>query len=543
MQITMPLRRTLAAGLLPFLLGLPLPSAAAAPSAQNVLNTALLRQVNGQAQRTDVSLKVNVVQTAYKKTDPSGKADLSIHLQSRTVPRAGAPVGDQEGKLSLDSLSIDPSLTEDMPVTLDGPLSFQWKLVDKTAYFQISQVPPSLLEMAKDFGGMDYSVLVGRWMKFDLGDANPTVTMDEAKLASLKALALKAPPLLVTRIESKTKDAQGHDLWRLRLRVNPTFLSGVYNLAYKELPKSPASARAAALKQLNTEYANARLQISRTGMVAMVDVQTQKLVRYEIGGKYPTPVKSCTYNARLQQICTTTGLRTVTIALGINLSSDDGSPVIAPADALDEAGIEALLGGSDLQTNDININDEQTLVAPGNAPEAVDPSADHILGNANAEVTVIVYEDFACPFCQRMEPDVKRLLADFPQDVRLVYRQFPLASIHPTAQSAAEASECAANLGGNNAFWQMHDKLMSNPALQNRDGYLAFAGQIGLDGTAFAACIDGHTTAARIQRDITGGNAAGIQGTPTTFVNGTKIEGAVTYAILQNAVVSAGGIH
>jgi protein-disulfide isomerase len=155
-------------------------------------------------------------------------------------------------------------------------------------------------------------------------------------------------------------------------------------------------------------------------------------------------------------------------------------------------------------------------------------------------VTVITYADFECPYCQRMDPDLKHLLIDFPQDARLVYRHFPLSAIHPNAEAAAEASECAAAQGGNDAFWQMHDKLMTNPALQNRDGYLAFASQIGLNAATFTACIDSHAMASRVQRDLDSGTAAGVNGTPASYVNGTSVEGAVPYTMLRDAVVSAG---
>jgi len=553
MQIPMPLRRLLAGGLLPLILGMPLPSAAATVSPQNALNAAMLNEWTNQAMRSDVSVRVGVKQTAYKKTDPAGSASLAMHFQTRVVPKSGSLTGDQEGRISIDSLSADEALSDGMPVNLDGPLSFQWKLVDHTAYFQVEQIPQSVLELAQSLTETDYSVLLGRWIKMDLDENGSALESDllkpdNARVQAIKALAMKAPPLLVTRVETKTKDASGHDLWRMRLRVNPTFLTGMYNLAYKEIPKSPASERAAEIKSLNTSYASIKTFLARTGLVAVVDVTNRQLTRMELGGSYPSPVKDCTYNAKLQEICRTTGTRTITVAVGINILKDDGSAVIPPADALDQAGLEALLGAqqpiddtSDTSTWDLN--DEQNLVAPDAAPAAIDPAVDHVLGNANAKVTVITYSDFECPFCQRMEPDLKRLLTDFPLDVRLVYRQFPLSSIHPDAQAAAEASECAAVQGGNDAFWKMHDKLMANPALFNRDGYLAFASQIGLNGTTFATCIDTHATAARVQRDLDSGTAAGVNGTPTSYVNGTAVEGAVGYTMLQNAVVSAGGIH
>src|SRR5690242_12384519 len=112
MQPTMPLRRWLAAGLVPMVLGLPLPSAAATPSAQTMLNMALIKEWTGQPTRQDTTIKMTVAQTAYKKTDPSGSASLSLHLKTRTVPVSGSQMPDQEGSLSLDSLSMDPGLTD-----------------------------------------------------------------------------------------------------------------------------------------------------------------------------------------------------------------------------------------------------------------------------------------------------------------------------------------------------------------------------------------------------------------------------------------------
>ncbi|MBI4090954.1 MAG: thioredoxin domain-containing protein, partial [Candidatus Komeilibacteria bacterium] len=81
---------------------------------------------------------------------------------------------------------------------------------------------------------------------------------------------------------------------------------------------------------------------------------------------------------------------------------------------------------------------------------------DHIRGDVNAEVTLIEYSDFECPFCARFRPTVTQALAEYQGKVRLVYRHFPLRSIHPQAQKAAEASECASEQG---KFWEMHDKL------------------------------------------------------------------------------------
>jgi protein-disulfide isomerase len=95
---------------------------------------------------------------------------------------------------------------------------------------------------------------------------------------------------------------------------------------------------------------------------------------------------------------------------------------------------------------------EATNVAP------IDASKDHIRGNENAQVAVIEYSDFQCPYCARVHPTIKQVLDTYGDKVMWVYRQFPLpATLHPLARNAAEVSECVAELGGNDAFWQYAD--------------------------------------------------------------------------------------
>lgn len=165
-------------------------------------------------------------------------------------------------------------------------------------------------------------------------------------------------------------------------------------------------------------------------------------------------------------------------------------------------------------------------------------SGDHILGAKNAKVTLIEYSDFQCPFCQRHLPAVKQALKDYPNDVRLVYRHYPL-SFHPEAQKAAEASECAAKLGGNDAFWKMHDELFASQATLSRSLYTELAKKLGLNTTNFDKCLDGGEMAAKVNADLNEGTAAGVEGTPATFVNGRLVSGAVPYSELKAAIDAA----
>ena len=167
----------------------------------------------------------------------------------------------------------------------------------------------------------------------------------------------------------------------------------------------------------------------------------------------------------------------------------------------------------------------------------VDEKNDHIRGPKNAKVTLIEYSDYQCPFCLRHEASIQQALKDYPNDVRVVYRNFPLTSIHPEAQKAAEAAECAGEQG---KYWEMHDAIFQ----ANADNQMSvakwkeIAGTLKIDTKKFNDCLDGGKTAASIAQEEQEGSDAGVQGTPGTFVNGTLVEGAVPYATLKSMIDS-----
>lgn len=187
-----------------------------------------------------------------------------------------------------------------------------------------------------------------------------------------------------------------------------------------------------------------------------------------------------------------------------------------------------------------------SAVAPtpsAQAPVAAGPlkpvsDSDYILGAKNAKVTLVEYSDFQCPFCQRHLPSIKQAMKDYPNDVRLVYRYYPL-SFHPEAQKSAEAAACAAKLGGNDAFWKMHDELFANQATLSRSLYTELAKKIGLNTGNFDKCVDGGEMATRVSTDLNEGTSAGVEGTPATFVNGQLVSGAVPYSELKAAIEAA----
>ncbi|NOS67417.1 MAG: DsbA family protein, partial [Candidatus Peribacteraceae bacterium] len=170
---------------------------------------------------------------------------------------------------------------------------------------------------------------------------------------------------------------------------------------------------------------------------------------------------------------------------------------------------------------------------------------DHIRGNPKAKVTVIEYSDFECPFCKRHAPTMDQVLATYKNDVNIVYRHFPL-SFHPNAQKLAEASECAAELGGNDGFWKYHDEVFNstapNAAQATPERFADIAKKIGVNEAKFKQCIDSGKFAQYITDQEQEGITAGVQGTPGNFVinNETKesrdISGAVPFSSFQSII-------
>jgi protein-disulfide isomerase len=147
-------------------------------------------------------------------------------------------------------------------------------------------------------------------------------------------------------------------------------------------------------------------------------------------------------------------------------------------------------------------------------------------GPADAEVTIVEFSDFECPFCSRVLPSLTQVRENYADSVRLVFRQFPLNNIHPRAQKAAEASLCAHD---QDKFWEMHDAMFAEQKSLEVDQLKEKAARLGLDIEAFNGCLDGDKYAAQVADDLRDGAAAGVSGTPAMFVNGRFVNGAVPY--------------
>ncbi len=148
------------------------------------------------------------------------------------------------------------------------------------------------------------------------------------------------------------------------------------------------------------------------------------------------------------------------------------------------------------------------------------------LGPEDAPVTVVVFSDFECPYCRRFNDSLDRVREEYGEQMRLVFRHYPLRTIHPLAQKAGEAAACAQDQG---RFWEFHDALWSDPNLAP-NVLEEHARMVGLDTEAFTECLNSGSKYERVQTDLEAAMDLGQSGTPAVFVNGRKVGGAIGYA-------------
>lgn len=148
--------------------------------------------------------------------------------------------------------------------------------------------------------------------------------------------------------------------------------------------------------------------------------------------------------------------------------------------------------------------------------QSIDTADAPVRGNLDAPVSIVVFDDFQCPYCARLAPTLKKVLDNNPQNVRLVFKNFPLG-MHKFARAAAVAAEAAGRQG---KFWEMHDQLFANYNQLSEAKISALAKQIGLDVERFGKDRKDAGVLAAISRDQQQGSRLGVRGTPTVYVNG-----------------------
>lgn len=171
----------------------------------------------------------------------------------------------------------------------------------------------------------------------------------------------------------------------------------------------------------------------------------------------------------------------------------------------------------------VELNQPSAQVEAGNAPR---------LGPENAPVQIIEFADYECPYCQKVNPDLIQLREQFGSEVSVVYKDFPLP-MHPLAAKAAEAAHCAGEQG---KFWEFHDSLFQTKRLQMSD-LKEEASALKLDTAKFDQCLEKGEQAANVKKDSVEALKLGIKGTPSFFINGHFMSGAIGYAKLRETVL------
>lgn len=178
----------------------------------------------------------------------------------------------------------------------------------------------------------------------------------------------------------------------------------------------------------------------------------------------------------------------------------------------------------------------------------VSAERDHIFGSPDALVSLIEYSDFECPYCKRFHKTAKGIVVSYNGTVNWVYRHYPLNFHNPGAQKQAEASECSAKLGGNEAFWRFTDSVFERTRSGGKgfplDRLVPLAEEIGLDGQAFRDCLDSGQMTARVQEDFDEGSRIGVRGTPANILINNQtgdvklVKGAASAEVLKAAIDS-----
>ena len=217
-----------------------------------------------------------------------------------------------------------------------------------------------------------------------------------------------------------------------------------------------------------------------------------------------------------------------------------------------------LKGGINLSSSVKDDATDKTMVVDNNAAaedEYTEPAGivaqvtdrDHSRGPADAQITLIEYSDFECPFCKKFHSTMKEVLDAYPGKIKWVYRHYPL-SFHANAGKEAEASECAYELGGHEKFWQYTDKIYERTTANGTGFALAdlpkLAVELGLNKSAFETCLNSGKYAGYVAKSLQDGQAAGVKGTPCTIIISSKgaprlIKGALPLNMMKDLIDKA----
>ncbi|MDO8508680.1 MAG: DsbA family protein [Nanoarchaeota archaeon] len=207
----------------------------------------------------------------------------------------------------------------------------------------------------------------------------------------------------------------------------------------------------------------------------------------------------------------------------------------------EEVPIYVSLDGKFLVSDVIPLDKGLSLDPNSNINKEVDAGDSPVKGKAEASVTIIEFSDYQCPFCQKFyETSLPEIEEEYIKTgkVKLVYKDFPLNSIHPEAQKAAESAHCVREQKGDEGYFKMHDKLFENQQSLSVENYKKWARSLGVVGAKFDKCIDEGVYSTLVKEDLEYGESLGVSGTPAFFINGKMISGAQPFDVFKQAIDS-----
>lgn len=304
----------------------------AATTTQQSLNTSLIKLDQMTAGRLDLTVDIRYDErpVVAGATNAAGQAKLRLTLRMDRPMEQGSRNG--EGRFVVEAAHISSArsgLSEE-EVDLSGPIAIEWKYVNGMMYFRIAEMPTEVRQQFSTLFG-DVSAYIGHWFSMDARQDAPSISkvLDDAGLPTGKS------PFLLTRVEKRERTADGHDIVRLRARINPTMLSVA---RWNEISKIKLTdpMRAYRIRTINDRYAQMRKYMLPAQFVFMIDTTDQTVKRMEVGGRIATPKKSCTYDLRLRRsVCRTQSVQSFTYLGGMNILPEATTPIEVPADASD----------------------------------------------------------------------------------------------------------------------------------------------------------------------------------------------------------------
>ncbi|MEO5927700.1 MAG: hypothetical protein ABIO72_03185 [Patescibacteria group bacterium] len=334
--MTLSFRRALLSSALALSMVLPFQAmAATAPTPQMALDAALAKLMAQTSMRADSELSLHVQKRTLKERTYSADTSVRMRMSQRTTPAVEGK-SDSEGKLVIEQFE-----SADGSAKLNSPITIEWKKVGTSIYFRGMSLPQELVDTLGSLQ-IDPTPLVGKWLRIDssgsdsieeslirelpLPDAVSLLTNSKAGLPALKQL------LRVVRVESTTTSADGHKHLRIRVRLNPQLITMLQQRDIAAVPKG--AARAASVREINTNYTKIRSVLAGLQMVVVVDATATSLDRLELGLERIEPTTDCSWNSTwTKQICKTIGYQKTKLAFGVSFFAADATTIVAPVDA------------------------------------------------------------------------------------------------------------------------------------------------------------------------------------------------------------------